>query len=104
MIAYIEGRIGHICEGAVPQNEISFLAGKLLNGLAGIYALLGLARNAYGALPTHGNDILMATLEGYIIADASGYVGFVADRKAQRDREAIIPKDSTGVAGGSDEN
>jgi len=62
------------------------------------------ARNSVGQVSGGVNDITMAKEQGYIVADASGMVGFTADRTAQRDVGAKKVRDKTGTPGASDEN
>lgn len=89
--------------GQVLISAQKYLAGNSVCASIGT-GLKGFARNSVGNVTKSMNDIIMAKQQGFIIADASGYVGYVADRRKQRDREAILIKDSTGIAGGSDEN
>lgn len=99
----VTAKIGHCVSGSVGIHSLTGTHRASLSAQIGT-VVRGLARNAVGFTSELVNDITMARQEGYIIADASGIVGYSADRAKQRDIRAKKVKDSTGVAGGSDEN
>lgn len=73
-------------------------AGQGVSGLLGI-TLKGVALNC-GVARAGGVDITLAREDGYILADASGAIGFNAEKMGQRDRIAELAKDAEDIIGG----
>ena len=74
-------------------------AGLKMKGSAGIY-LRGIALNARQTIAqSSGLDIRIAQESGYIIADASGVVGFNPLNPGQRDPGARLVRDKDGRIG-----
>lgn len=74
-------------------------AGQRISGSAGIY-LRGVALNARQAVAeSSALDIRVAKESGFIIADASGLVGFNPLNPGQRDPGARLVRDKDGRIG-----